>query len=309
MKKKFAVIGSSGYIAPRHLKAINETGNEVVSATDLTPNNNLKDIFPTAKFFDEFSDFDKDVQDLADKNDVDFVVICSPNYLHFEHIKWALEKNISVICEKPLALSINELDELKLLEENSQASVYSILQLRFHNAIDEMKKSINNFEFHEKVEGELTYITPRDKSYLETWKGNEKYTGGIATNIGIHFFDMLHYLYGNMLSNNVYFRDSFTVSGFTEYENANIRWFLSIKDTFIPKDHNEHSYRVININNEELDFSTGFEDLHTLSYKEILNGNGFGIDQNRTAIDIVEKIRSQNISNYDSNTHKFLNNL
>lgn len=309
--KRFALIGASGYIAPRHLKAIKETNNDLVVAMDLNDSVGIMDShFPNAEFFTEFEEFEGFVEDQKLKGEfIDYVVICSPNYLHLPHMKYALKNGIDVICEKPLVLNVEDLDTLKLYEEKYGAKVNSILQLRLHPSILALKEKVANAPADKIFDVELTYLTSRGKWYMKSWKGFDHKSGGVATNIGVHFYDMLHFVFGDIQSNEVHYRDEKTSAGYLEYERARVRWFLSIDSNHLPENavHGEKStFRSITIEGEELEFSGGFTDLHTQSYKRIIGGKGYGVEDNRTAIETVYSIRNENIKASTGNAHPYL---
>jgi len=289
MNTEFAMIGSSGYIAPRHLKAIHETGGNLIYATD--PNEkegNLID-FPNCKFFREFAHFDNAIKN---KN-IDYMVVCSPNFLHFEHIKFALENNINVICEKPLVLKIDELDILQSIQNNSTAKVYTIFQLRYHDSVKKLAEKVASDNKHHTVN--LQYITPRDENYLKTWKGNQDLSGGILANIGIHFFDMLLWVFGDLRAMSLEQKTAKSVQGKFSLEKAEVNWVLSIDQNDLPehiKQKEVRTFRSITIDDEELEFSTGFENLHTLSYKEILSNKGYGINNAKKSLKLIELINN-----------------
>ena len=312
--KTFALIGIAGYIAPRHLRAIKETKNDMVVSFDKNDSVGIIDsFFPNSKFFKKFDDFSKYIKNLKyNEQNIDYVVICSPNYLHFSHIKFALENNIDVICEKPLVLSPKELKSLQFYENKYGAKVNSILQLRLHPAILKLKRKVNSTSVKKKFKVNLTYITPRGDWYLKSWKGSVKKSGGVATNIGIHFFDMLHYVFGEIIKIEVYHRDHRTVCGLLIYDRAEVNWFLSIDSTFINK-MQKHSktatYRNIEIEGKDFEFSHGFDDLHLKSYKKILQGKGFGIQENISAIETSFKIRKVPITKSFSYQNPFLKNI
>lgn len=306
--KNFVLIGAAGYIAPRHLKAIKDTGNTLVAAMDVNDSVGIMDShFPDAEFFTEFEDFTAFVEDQKIKGvKIDYVSICSPNYLHVHHMKWALKQGIDVICEKPLVLNAKDLDELKIYEERFGAKVNSILQLRLHPSIIAFRDKIQALPAGEVVDVDLTYMTSRGKWYLKSWKGFEQKSGGIATNIGVHFYDMLHFIFGDLKNNEIHYRDEMTACGYLEYERARVKWFLSIDATKLPENAvkgEKLTFRSIRIGDEELEFSGGFTDLHTQSYERVLAGQGYGIDANRTAIETVEKIRILPLSNNPEHLH------
>jgi len=298
--KKFALIGTAGYIAPRHLRAIKDTGNDLTVAMDVNDSVGIMDShFPESEFFTEFEDFAAYVEDESLKgNKLDYISICSPNYLHAPQMKFALKHGIDVICEKPLVLSSAEIDTLKLYEDKYGAKVNSILQLRLHPSIIALREKVKNAPKDEIFDVELTYMTSRGKWYLKSWKGVDAKSGGVASNVGVHFFDMLHFIFGDIKANEVHYKDEQTVSGYLEYERARVKWFLSIDANNLPENAvqgEKKTYRSIMIGDEELEFSGGFTDLHTQSYENILAGNGYGLEENRTAIETVEKIRDQAI--------------
>lgn len=298
--RKFALIGAAGYIAPRHLRAIKDTGNDLVAAMDINDSVGIMDgFFPDAEFFSEFEDFTGYVEDQAMVgNKLDYVAICSPNYLHAPHMKYALKNGIDVICEKPLVLRTEELDLLSKYEAQYGARVNSILQLRLHPSIVAIREMVQSSPPDKIFDVDLTYLTSRGKWYLKSWKGFDEKSGGIATNIGVHFYDMLHFVFGDLLESEVHYRDNKTASGYLEYERARVRWFLSIDAAHLPANAvkgEKLTYRSITIGGEELEFSGGFTDLHTRSYQNILAGEGYGIEENRVAIKTVEGIRSAKI--------------
>ncbi|WP_417315820.1 Gfo/Idh/MocA family protein [Cycloclasticus pugetii] len=309
--KKFALIGAAGYIAPRHLKAIKETNNDLVVAMDVNDSVGIMDShFPQAEFFTEFEAFEGFVEDQKLKGDkIDYVAVCSPNYLHLPHMKYALKNGIDVICEKPLVLNAEDLDTLKLYEEKYGAKVNSILQLRLHPSILALKDKVANAPADKVFDVDLTYLTSRGKWYMKSWKGFDHKSGGVATNIGVHFYDMLHFIFGDIVKNEVYYRDEKTSAGYLEYERARVRWFLSIDANHLPENavHGEKStFRSITVEGEELEFSGGFTDLHTQSYQRVLEGNGYGVEDNRAAIETVAVIRNKAISEPGDYAHPYL---
>ena len=309
--KKFGLIGAAGYIAPRHLKAIKETGNDLVVAMDINDSVGIMDShFPEAEFFTEFEHFSAFVEDLKIQGDkLDYIAICSPNYLHLPHMKFALQNGIDVICEKPLVLNANDLDALKLYEQEYGSKVNSILQLRLHPSIIALRNKVQSAPKDKIFDVDLTYLTSRGKWYLKSWKGFEEKSGGVATNIGVHFYDMLHFIFGETIKNEVHYRDAKTASGYLEYERARVRWFLSIDADHLPENAvqgEKLTYRSITIEGEELEFSGGFTDLHTQSYQRVLNDNGYGVDDNRAAIETVEKLRKSPVVDTPEITHPLL---
>ncbi|RNF48790.1 gfo/Idh/MocA family oxidoreductase [Marinomonas hwangdonensis] len=312
--KRFALIGASGYIAPRHLKAIKETGNDLVVAMDINDSVGIMDShFPNAEFFTEFEEFEGFVEDQKLKGEtIDYVAICSPNYLHLPHMKYALKNGIDVICEKPLVLNVEDLDTLKLYEEKYGAKVNSILQLRLHPSILALKEKVANAPADKIFDVDLTYLTSRGKWYMKSWKGFDHKSGGVATNIGVHFYDMLHFIFGDIKANEVHYRDEKTSAGYLEYERARVRWFLSIDANHLPENavHGEKStFRSITIEGEELEFSGGFTDLHTQSYQRVLEGKGYGVEDNRAAIETVAVIRNKAIAAPGEFAHPYLSKV
>lgn len=294
--KRFALVGAAGYIAPRHMKAIKDTDNELVACLD--PNDSVGIIdsyFPDADFFVEFERFDRHVDLLRRQGEpIDYVSVCSPNYLHDSHVRFALRSGADAICEKPLVLNPWNIDRLAEVERESGRRIHTILQLRLHPAITELRERVMA-EPDKVFDVNLTYITSRGHWYLISWKGAEKKSGGIATNIGVHFFDMLHFVFGNLVSNIVHHSDEQLAAGYLEYERARVRWFLSVNADHLPEDvvaKGQRTFRSITVGDEEVEFSGGFTDLHTDSYRRILQGDGFGVEENRVAIETVSAIRS-----------------
>lgn len=300
--KNFALIGAAGYIAPRHMEAIQATGNNLIAALD--PNDSVGIIdsyFPEADFFTEFERFDRHLDKLRRANQgkqADYVAICSPNYLHDSHMRFALRSGADVICEKPLVLNPWNIDGLLDIENSTGRAVNTILQLRVHPTIVALREKVQSKAQLKKYEVDLTYVTSRGNWYLQSWKGDIKKSGGIATNIGVHFFDMLHFIFGRLQNNFVHYNSDTKSSGYLEYENARVRWFLSLDINDVPQSQREQgqrTFRSIKVDGSEIEFSGGFTDLHTRSYEEILAGRGFGLEENRVAIDTVANIRSAKI--------------
>jgi UDP-N-acetyl-2-amino-2-deoxyglucuronate dehydrogenase len=294
--KSFALISASGYIARRHMKAIKDTGNKLVAAFDPNDSVGIMDgYFPEASFFTEFERFDRHIDKLRrNGHPVDFVSVCSPNYLHDSHIRFGLRNQADVICEKPIVLNPWNIDALEQIERESGKSIYSILQLRLHPSIIALREKVANAPANKVFDVDLTYITSRGNWYYTSWKGDVAKSGGIATNIGVHFFDMLGWIFGDLKRNDVHVHTHDRAAGFLEFEKARVRWFLSINAGTLPKEAvalGKRTYRSILIEGEELEFSDGFTDLHTESYKDILSGRGFRIAETRTSIDIVHDIR------------------
>ena len=297
MNNNFALIGAAGYIAPRHMKAIKDTGNNLLAAMDPSDSVGIMDsYFPEAFFFTEFERFDRYIEKLKydDGIKLDYVSICSPNYLHDAHMRFALRSGANAICEKPLVLNPWNIDKLQKVEETTGRKIYNILQLRVHPSIIALREKILSTTKDTKYEVELTYLTSRGNWYNASWKGDEDKSGGVATNIGVHFFDMLSWLFGKVQDIKVSLRELNTASGYLEFENARVKWFLSTDANYLPKEVKEKgqtTFRSITIDDEELEFSGGFTDLHTLVYQDILQGKGYGLTEARTAIEIVHKIR------------------
>jgi len=294
--KRFALIGAAGYIAPRHMAAIRDTGNAIVAAFD--PNDSVGIIdsyFPQADFFTEFERFDRHLDKRRRQGvGVDYVSICSPNYLHDSHMRFALRSGSDTIYEKPLVLNPWNIDGLREIEADTGRRVNTILQLRVHPAIIALRDQVATGSRDGKHEVDLTYITSRGHWYLRSWKGDEKKSGGIATNIGVHFFDMLHFVFGGLQENRVHLREDTKAGGYLEYENARVRWYLSLDVGDVPngpRNAGQRTYRSITVDGEEIEFSDGFTDLHNRSYEEILAGRGFGLEENRVAIETVSHIR------------------
>jgi UDP-N-acetyl-2-amino-2-deoxyglucuronate dehydrogenase len=312
--KRFGLIGVGGYIAPRHLRAIRDTGNELVVAFDINDSVGILDShFPDVEFFTEFEQFEAFIEDekLAGRK-LDYISICSPNYLHVPHMKFALRNSINVICEKPLVLNACDLDTIESYESNYGARVNSILQLRLHPSIIALREMVQEAPPSKVFDVDLTYMTSRGKWYLRSWKGADQKSGGVATNIGVHFYDMLHFVFGPVLENQVHHRDERSCSGYLQYERARVRWFLSIDTDHLPDNAiqgEKLTYRSISIEGRELEFSGGFTDLHTQSYERILSGEGYGVAENRVAIETVEHIRTAAITKPPPNPHPLLNKV
>ena len=308
--KNFAMLGVAGYIAPRHLKAIKDTNNQLIAALDKFDSVGIMDsYFPNTSFFVEFERFDRHLEKIKRRGvKLDYVSICTPNYLHDAHIRMALRRGADAICEKPLVLNPWNVDALEDIEKETGNKINTILQLRLHPSIMQLKNKIDYSQSNSKYDVDLTYITSRGKWYDISWKGDESKSGGVATNIGIHFFDMLHWIFGSVQSNVVHKYESHRASGYLEFEKARVRWFLSIDETDLPdhiKAKGQRTFRSITINSDELEFSSGFTELHTESYKQILNGKGFSIGKAKPSIQIVHDIRNSEISNkFDK--HPFL---
>lgn len=316
MAFNFAIIGVGGYIAPRHLRAIKETGNNLVAALDINDSVGLLDsFFPDVPFFTEFERFDRyaeKLRRLGEGKKIDYVVVCSPNYLHDAHVRFALRIGANAICEKPLVLNPWNLDALQELELESARRVHTILQLRVHPSLVSLREELNRNNGLEKKNVTLTYITSRGPWYMTSWKGNLERSGGLATNIGIHFFDLLFWLFGDVVSSEVHYTDARKTGGYIELERARVRWFLSIDRNDLPDSAVEcglSTFRSITVDGKEVEFSEGFTDLHTVVYQETLAGKGFGIEDARASIHFAHQVRNAKIIGISDNSHQFLHNL
>ncbi len=295
--KNFGLIGVAGYIAVRHLKAIKDTGNNLLASLDRFDSVGLIDsYFPRSDFFVEFERFDRHFDKLKRTGTkIDYVSICSPNYLHDSHIRFALRHHADAICEKPIVLNPWNVDALQEIENETGNKIYTVLQLRLHPKIKELRNMILNGPENKIYDVDLTYITSRGNWYFISWKGDIQKSGGVATNIGIHFFDMLSWIFGPPKNNIVHLSDPDKAAGFLELKNARIRWFLSLDFNDIPdslKQEGQRTYRSVRVEGEEIEFSEGFTDLHTLTYHEILAGRGFGIEDARQSVEIAYTIRN-----------------
>jgi UDP-N-acetyl-2-amino-2-deoxyglucuronate dehydrogenase len=295
----FALIGAAGYIAPRHMKAIRETGNQLVAALDpFDCVGKMDSYFPEADFFTESERFDRHLDKLRRKNagrKIDYVSICSPNYLHDAHIRLALRNDSHAICEKPIVLNPWNVDALQEIEKESGRKIYTILQLRHHPSIIELKKMVDEGPKDKIYSIDLTYFTSRGRWYYISWKGDVHKSGGVATNIGVHFFDMLSWIFGQVQDLHVTVSKPEKVSGYLELERARVKWQLSLDYNDIPQKYREkgqRTYRSIKIDGNEIEFSEGFTDLHTVAYQNILDGKGFGLADARNSINIVHQIRN-----------------
>lgn len=295
--KNFALIGAAGYIAPRHLKAIKDTNNKLVATYDKFDSVGIMDsYFPEAAFFTELELFDRHCTKLKSTSEkLDFVSICTPNYLHDSHMRYSLRLGADVICEKPLVLNPWNLDSLVKIEQETGHKIYTILQLRLHPSIIALKQKVENAPKDKIFDIDLTYITSRGNWYYTSWKGDVRKSGGIATNIGVHFYDMLQWIFGEVGQNIVHVASHDRCAGFLELKKARVRYFLSINANNLPKNAvqgEKRTYRTISIDGEEFEFSQGFTELHTESYKQILAGNGFGVKDTYESIKIVHEIRN-----------------
>jgi UDP-N-acetyl-2-amino-2-deoxyglucuronate dehydrogenase len=295
-RNNFALIGAAGYIAPRHMRAIRDTDNDLIAAVDKNDSVGIIDsFFPEAAFFTEFERFDRHVDKLKRTgNALDYISVCSPNYLHDAHIRFGLRNNTDVICEKPIVLNPWNIDALQEIEKESGNRIFNILQLRLHDSIKKVKQIVDNGPADKVYNFDLTYQTSRGSWYYTSWKGDSDKSGGIATNIGVHFFDMLGWIFGELKSNIVHVHTHDRAAGYLEFEKARVRWFLSINYDTLPEEVKERglrTYRSMTIDGEEIEFSGGFTELHTDSYKDILSGGGYRIEESRKAIQTVFDIR------------------
>jgi len=312
--KNFALIGAAGYIAPRHMKAIKDTGNNLIAALDPYDGIGIMDSnFPNASFFTEFERFDRFVDKWRrdNGNRIDYMSICSPNYLHDAHIRFALKNGADAICEKPLVLNPWNVDQLKLIENETGQKINNILQLRLHPSLIALKERVTK-ELEKNPDKiydiDLTYLTSRGKWYFVSWKGNEAKSGGIASNIGVHFYDMLCWIFGDVKENTVHIKTADTNAGSFKLKNAEVRWFLSVNYDNLPKEVKERgltTFRSITVDNEEIEFSGGFTELHTRSYEEILKGNGFGLEEAYGSINMVSTIRNMEPIGLKGDYHPF----
>jgi len=310
MSKNFAMTGVAGYISPRHLKAIKETGNRLLAACDPHDSVGLLDsYFDDCKFFTEFERFDRHIEKLrraGDEQRVHYVTICSPNYLHDAHVRFALRVGADAICEKPVVLNPWNIDALQELEQESGRRVYTILQLRVHPSLVALREKIQKERAAHKHEITLSYITSRGAWYLVSWKGSVERSGGLATNIGIHFFDLLIWLFGSVQKNEVHHSSAERACGLLELQNANVKWYLSINQNDLPADAKEkgkRTFRSITVDGQEIEFSEGFTDLHTVVYRETLAGRGFGLDDARPSVVVAHDIREAKPTGVGGHSH------
>lgn len=295
--KNFGIIGVAGYIAPRHLKAIKDTGNRLVVALDKSDSVGIMDsYFPQCSFYTEYERFDRFVEKIKHTEDrLDFVSVCTPNYLHDSHIRFGLRAGADVICEKPLVLNPWNIDALARMEEETGKKVYNILQLRLHPAILKWKEMVDNGPKDKVYDVDLTYITSRGLWYYTSWKGDVSKSGGVATNIGVHFYDMLSWIFGKVRENIVHVYEHDRAAGLLVFDKARVRYFLSINAKTLPKEAVEagkRTFRKMEMDGKEIEFSDGFTELHTQSYRNILSGSGFGLNDARQCIEIVHNIRN-----------------
>ena len=311
--KNFALIGAAGFVAVRHLRAIKETNNQLLVALDNFDSVGLLDsYFPNTAFFVEFERFDRHIEKLKRVQNIhlDYVSICTPNYLHDSHIRMALRSGAHAICEKPLVLNPWNIDALADIEKEYGKKVYTILQLRLHPGIIALKEKIAHGPKDKVYDVDLTYLTSRGTWYYSSWKGDITKSGGIATNIGIHFFDMLSWIFGDLKGNTVHLHNHDRAAGYLEFEKARVRWFLLINENLLPteaKEKGQRTYRSITVEGEEIEFSEGFFDLHTKSYENIIAGKGFGLHDAKRSIEIVHEIRNGEIKMLTGDYHPLAN--
>src|SRR5690554_3224193 len=295
--KNFGIIGVAGYIAPRHLRAIKDTGNNLIVALDKSDTVGIMDsYFPNSSFYTEFERFDRYVDKIKHtEKKLDYISVCTPNYLHDSHIRFGLRTQCDVICEKPLVLNLWNIDAISMMEKETGKKVYNILQLRLHQAIIDWKKEIENGPKDKVYDVDLTYITSRGTWYYTSWKGVTEKSGGVATNIGVHFYDMLSWIFGPIQENIVHVYEHDRAAGFLRFEKARVRYFMSINADTLPQQailEGKRTYRKIEMEGKEIEFSEGFTELHTESYRQILAGNGFSLEDSRQSIQIVSDIRN-----------------
>jgi len=316
MSKNFAITGVAGYVAPRHLKAIKETGNRLVAAVDPHDSVGLLDsYFEDVRFFTEFERFDRHIEKLRRQGEdqrVHYVSICSPNYLHDAHCRFALRVGADAICEKPVVLNPWNIDALQELEKESGKKIFTVLQLRVHPSLIALKEKLQKEKSSFKKEIILTYITSRGLWYLVSWKGQIEKSGGLATNIGIHFFDLLLWLFGKVEGFEVHLATPTRTAGYMELENARVKWFLSIEKSDLPeecKSKGKATFRSITIDGQEVEFSEGFTDLHTIVYRETLAGRGFGLADARPSVVLAHDIRNAKVIGINENSHPYLKKI
>ena len=304
--KNFALMGAAGYIAPRHLKAIKDTGNTLTAAYDVFDSVGIMDsFFPDCSFFTEFELFDRH---LSKNKNTDFVSVCTPNYLHDAHIRYGLRLGADVICEKPLVLNPWNVDALEQIEKETGKRVFNILQLRLHDAIIDLKREVEASPKEKVFDVDLTYITSRGNWYYTGWRGDSRKSGGVATNIGVHFYDMLSWVFGAVKANRVHVMSHDRVAGYLEFEKARVRYFLSINFDTLPTDvkaTGKRTFRSLTMEGREIEFSDGFTELHTNSYKKILAGEGFGLSEAKNCISIVHDIRHSQPLGLNGDYHPF----
>jgi len=309
--KNFGIIGVAGYIAVRHLHAIKETGNNLLASLDKFDSvGRIDGYFPESDFFVEFERFDRHFDKLKrNGTKIDYVSICSPNYLHDSHIRFALRHQAEAICEKPIVLNPWNVEALQEIENETGRRIFTVLQLRLHPKIIELREKILNGPRDKVYDIDMTYVTSRGNWYSISWKGDLLKSGGIATNIGIHFFDMLSWIFGATKNNIVHLSEAHKASGYLELEHARVRWFLSLDYDDIPgalKSAGKRTFRTITVDGEEIEFSEGFTDLHTMTYREIIAGRGFGLNDARQSVETAYTIRNSAPLGLKGDYHPFL---
>jgi UDP-N-acetyl-2-amino-2-deoxyglucuronate dehydrogenase len=309
--KNFGIIGVAGYIAVRHLHAIKETGNNLLASLDKFDSvGRIDSYFPESDFFVEFERFDRHFDKLKrNGTKIDYVSICSPNYLHDSHIRFALRHHAEAICEKPIVLNPWNIDALQEIENETGHKIYTVLQLRLHPKLIELRNRIKNGPKGKVYDIDMTYITSRGNWYSISWKGDIQKSGGVATNIGIHFFDLLSWIFGETRKNIVHVSEPHKAAGYLELENARVRWYLSLEYNDVPKvvkESGKRTYRSITVDGEEIEFSEGFADLHTMTYREILAGRGFGLRDARQSVETAYTIRNSAPIGLKGEYHPFL---
>ena len=317
MRKNFGMLGASGFVAPRHMKAIHSLGHQLKAACDPYDGVGVLDrFFPDCRFFTEVERFDRYLERCrrhGEEERIEYLSICSPNYLHDAHCRLALRSGAAAICEKPLVISPWNLDQLSILEEESGQKVYTVLQLRLHEAVKALKAELSQTGREgERIQVELTYVTRRGPWYHQSWKGDANKSGTLAMNIGIHFFDMLLWLFGGVQEQRVHVKEDQRVGGVMRLAKADVRWLLSIDSRDLPQasvEQGHHAYRALRMGDRSFDFSTGFDDLHTRVYEDILNGGGYGIEDARPAIELVHQVRHMEVSSIDEGAHPLLAKL
>jgi len=312
--KNFGIIGVAGYIAVRHLRAIKETGNNLLASLDRFDSvGRIDDYFPESDFFVEFERFDRHFDKLKRTGTkIDYVSICSPNYLHDSHIRFALRHQAEAICEKPIVLNPWNIEALQEIENETGHKIYTVLQLRLHPKIMELREKIRRGPKGKIYNVDMSYITSRGNWYSISWKGDIQKSGGVATNIGIHFFDMLSWIFGDAKKNIVHLSEPDKAAGYLELENARVRWFLSIDNSDIPefvREKGKRTFRSITVDGEEIEFSEGFTDLHTLTYKEIIAGRGFGLKEARQSVETAYIIRNSKPVGLQGDYHPILKTI
>lgn len=312
--KNFGIIGVAGYIAVRHLHAIKETGNNLLASLDKFDSvGRIDSYFPESDFFVEFERFDRHFDKLKRTGTkIDYVSICSPNYLHDSHIRFALRHHAEAICEKPIVLNPWNIDALQEIENETGHKIYTVLQLRLHPKLVELRERIKNGPKGKVYDIDMTYITSRGNWYSISWKGDIQKSGGVATNIGIHFFDLLSWIFGETRKNIVHISEPHKAAGYLELENARVRWYLSIEYNDVPKavkESGKRTYRSITVDGEEIEFSEGFADLHTMTYREILAGRGFGLRDARPSVETAYTIRNSKPIGLKGEYHPYLKTL